>query len=156
MSIQIMGQRLDLAFKELNIKAVKMYETKGEEVLAEMQVWELEKEEYNKLNSVKGSGWKDDYGWWRNNGCNCENDEKFQFIVNNNVMIGFKNEHSWYHNEDEIKEDPELSPPEYKNFSSWFTEYISLSKLYNYTYFVHSLAKINGFTKAEFLQKFEG
>ena len=156
MSVQIIGGNLDLAFEELNILAVKKFEAE-QEYGGSIQVWELSNEELSKLNSVADDNWKFEYGWWRNGGTNCENDEQIEFVVNGEKMIGFKNEHSWYHSDDYLEEldegeEPEL--PEYSTFFDWFTEYYGLSKLENVAYFVHSLAEINELTKAEFFEKY--
>ncbi|QIC46185.1 hypothetical protein GAG94_03040 [Lysinibacillus sphaericus] len=158
MSIQIIGQELDLAFQELNIKANKMYESKEDEINAKIQVWELEDKEYEKLGLIKEDDWKMEYGWWRNGGCNQY--LEFEFTVKGEKMIGFKNNHSWYHSEDYLTEctesNDEPTLPTYNKFSDWFTEYMNLSKLENLAYFAHDLAEINGLTKAEFFVKFEG
>lgn len=159
MNKQIIGQNLDLAFKELPVEAVKMYESKENEFGSKYQVWELTESEYEKLEQVNDDSWKVEYGWWRNGGTNMDGSETLEFNINGNTMIGFKNEYSWYHSEDylsELDEDEEPSLPSYSNFSDWFEEYMGLSKSENLTYFAHSLAKYNKMSKAEFLIKFEG
>ncbi|MEK4025334.1 hypothetical protein [Sporosarcina sp. FSL W7-1283] len=158
MLIQIIGQNLDVAFKELSIKASKVYESKENEFGSKYQVWELAEIEYEKLQLTEDYDWKDGYGWWRNGGCNHSKDGTFEFNVNENKMIGFKNEFHYYHSEEYLSELEEEGEeiPSYSTFSEWFNEYMSLSKEVNLAYFAHSLADINGLTKAEFFQKFEG
>lgn len=158
MTIQIIGQNLDLGLKELSVKGIKMYESKANEYGSKFQVWQLTDSEYDKLSSVKESDWQSDYGWWRNTGCNHPL-TFFKFNVNGENMVGFKNEYHWYHSEDclaELEEDETEEVPPYSSFSEWFSEYMELSKPENLAYFAHSLAQHNGMTNAEFFKKFEG
>lgn len=146
MHIQIIGQNLDVAFKELPIVAQKMYESKSE-----YQVWELSQSEYEKFGLVEDDDWKESYGWWRNNGCN-QPPVFFNFTVNGNSMIGFKNKHSMYHDSSET----DMTPPKFTSFSNWFEEYMGLSKSENLAFFANSLAEYNDLTVADFFKKFEG
>lgn len=158
MTIQIIGQNLDVAFQELPIEAKKLYESKENEYGNKYQVWKLTESEHEKFGLVEEDDWKESYGWWRSGGCN-QSPVFLDFTVNGKQMIGFKNEHSWYHSEDclsELEEDEEPTLPSYSSFSDWFSEYMGLSKPENLAFFAHSLAEYNGLTIAEFFKKFEG
>lgn len=146
---EIIGGKLDLAFKELDIEATKTYESATNEFGSRIQVWVLPDESYNKLINITEDDWEYNYGWFRLGGCNYEGDILTNFMINGEEMIGFEVANHRF-------VDEELEVLEYDSFSDWFYDYMNLSKLENMAYFANSLAKYNQMSITEFFIKFEG
>lgn len=147
--MKIIGGNLDLAFTVLGLSAIKLHETEKDQWGISLQVWELEDDSWYTLSMMDEDSWKDEYGWWRNSRCNYRN-KLIEFKINNESMIGYKEEIHYLH-------EPEYEtnkPIEFKSLYDYFTEYIGISKYENFTYFIHSLAEINGMSKAEMLKKY--
>ncbi len=59
--IEILGGDLDLAFKELNINAIKTYQGESK-FYYKFQVWELNEDDFEKLCSISENDWKYEWG----------------------------------------------------------------------------------------------
>lgn len=155
MNKQIIGANLDLAFTELKINATKVHETEKDWLGVALQVWEMEEKEYQKFGLIEEDDWKLEYGWWRNAGCN-HTGKKHEFIVKGQRMIGFTEDDHYLHDREyyALEDGEELPQIEFVNLHEYFENYIGISKHENYTYFVHSLAEINGLTKAEIFKRY--
>lgn len=158
-SVQIIGGgNLTKAFTDLGIAAAKIYQSDEDQFGIEYQVWEIPTGEFEVLEAFADEEWQSDFGWYRTAGCN-DTSELIEFTVNGQTMLGFKNENSWYHSEDylsELEEGEQPKLPNYKNFTTWFSEYQGLSKPENLAYFAATLAEKNGLSKAEFFEKYQG
>ncbi|MGE6515178.1 hypothetical protein [Lysinibacillus sphaericus] len=155
MNKQIIGANLDLSFPELKISATKVHETEKDWLGVALQVWEMEEREYQKFGLIEEDDWKQEYGWWRNAGCN-HTGKKHEFIVKGHRMIGFAEDNHYLHDREyyALEDGEELPQIKFENLHEYLENYIGISKHENYTYFVHSLAEINGLTKAEIFKRY--
>ena len=131
---EILGGDLELAFETLGVKAMKTFD--GDQY----QVWQLEDEEFEKLDSSDENIWIDDWGWWRHSeGSNMGSVNK-RFSINGHWIS------AWGENS-------------YKNKYISLIEYINLElNLSSETNLCHlsvDLAKQNGLTLGELFNKYQ-
>ena len=150
MKKQIMGQQLDKAMKELNIGAVKVFETSRTKFIAPYQVWEMDAEELDKLSEVKGDDWEDDYGWWRRGSSVFDDHTTQGFIINGHSIQAYETR--------ELDEDEEedLRDTEFLTLFDYFEYVLGATCSYNRVYVATSLAKANVISLAELLEVYQG
>lgn len=159
---EILGSNLDKAFQELNILATKTFENKeGYDNIYKFQVWEMADEKFKKICDIPDEDWKDNWGWWRESSCIYEGRELYEYTVNGKKMLGYipeiDEEEAKYEDNEEDKEFV-LNFYKYiesKNFTAWLSEVFNLSTERNITSFAISLAKENGITLAEFMDRYQ-
>lgn len=162
-TVQIVGGgNLENAFTGFGVSATKLihtYHEFGEQY--GLQIWELTKEDYEKFNELTNQveNWDSSkFGWFRQGGVNVSKNEIITFQVKGQDMLGFKNEHNYYHSDEFLKEceEDEEEPyiPGYFDLFEHLEFYWGASKLENVALFVISLAEINSITNAEFLRKY--
>ena len=150
--MEIMGQNLDLAFKELGINATKVHQTVNRDYEGEYQVWEVFGEDEEKLMNIKNEDWKDEYGWWRTGECMYGGSATVEFTVNGHKMLGYKPERVYFDDEDE-----ELYfQTEYNCYTDWLSGAFDLGNAKNTVIFATSLAKDNEMSLAEFMKTYQG
>lgn len=156
---EIIGGKLELAFRELGITALKTYE--GNTNLDDKtQVWELDDTSFEKLCQINDSDWKDEWGWWRSaDGSNVRNPLS-RFNINKHYIK------AWDGGErlDELKEvNGNTSHPDYcyqdrkyKDLLEYFCDEIGASQPRNVCALAVDLARINNIKLSELFSKYQG
>ncbi|MED3792471.1 hypothetical protein P4571_08440 [Niallia alba] len=142
--VEIMGQSLDKAFRELGIEAKKLIETSSKK----FQVWELSDKEFERLLFVSDDQWEAGYGWWRSGRCIYEGLAEHEYVVNGEKMLG-------YISDSDDKEDLLYIKSKHDSFSDWLSDVMNLSTEKNLVIFAESLASDNGMKLSEFISKYE-
>lgn len=151
---EILGFGLEGAFTALDIHAELRY--KG----AQFEVWAISDKSYDRLCAVPDEEWKDKYGWWRWGECILEGSPLWEYTVNNQKMLGYLDEGRL---DDLIEgEEPEdkldetfYTEREYESYTDWLCEVMSCSTEKHIACFAVSLAKANGLSLAEFMEKYQ-
>lgn len=155
---EILGGELDLAFKELEINAVKTYEgnTKLDD---KTQIWEVDEEGFERLCDMNDDDWKENWGWWRSaegsNMCN----ELDEYIINNSKIIAWDGNNRLAfeeENEDGDEDDRWWFPRKYSNLLGYLSEEIGASQPRNVCALVVDLANINNIKISELFRKCQG
>lgn len=164
-TVQILGHDLADAVRDLNIKAELKYttpETGKFEKLPKFEVWEMSQETFEAFCNVDDDDWKDEYGWWRY-GERSSEDFSGLNIVNGHEMIAFPpEEHAMdfpsenADGEEEEEEEEESGPLSYRHFLQYLDYNQGMSTERNIAITAISLAKANGLTLAEFMNKYYG
>ena len=140
-TIEIMGEDLDLAFKELNVDANKTYQsTDG------FQVWEIN---YNYLDHLENSEWKENYGWWRYGYCTLEGSETTAYMVNDKIMYG------WLPSQSADEDIKFFTENKYASYTDWLSEVFELGTDVNKVIFAKSLARENNMSLKEFISIYQ-
>ena len=58
------GDGIEYAFEELSINAIRTYQGNNNKIPC-YEVWELSRDEFDKLATIKEEDWQNDYGWYR-------------------------------------------------------------------------------------------
>ena len=146
---EILGGKLDKAFSDLKITAIKTYECKNirykyQEVY---QVWELSDEDFNGLCDIKEEDWKDDWGWWRSaEGSNMFGNCK-RYTINNHHIL------AWDGNS---REKYDWMNRKYDSLLSYYCEEHGVSTEKNVCALSVDLAKINNMKMSELFAKYQG
>lgn len=152
--IEILGGDLDLAIKELNVKAVKTATVTKK--IKKYQVWELDENNFEILCDVDENEWKDNWGWWRSaNGAVISPIEKC--TINGIEVFGYHNEALAELNEELQKEEAEedWSYPYqiYTDLFEHFSEARGASQPRNVTALAIEMAKANNMKLSELMIK---
>lgn len=142
--MEILGFGLEKAFSELGVVAQKKYQG------GRFEVWELSNADYQRICSVPDEDWKEDWGWWRSGRCILEGNPLHEYCVHGEKMLG------WLDEEREKEEDSDYIGCPYSTFTDWLIFCWGLGTEKNIACFATSLAKHNGLTLAEFMQKYQG
>ena len=148
--MEIMGQNLDVAFKDLGIQATMTHKTPPQGYESELEVWEMSKSEFEKLCAIKEDEWKYDLSWFRSGECIYGGSATVEYIVNGNTMLGYEPEKPF------DAEDDFAFKREHNCYTDWLSEVMDLGTAKNVVIFATSLAKDNGLTLAEFMKKYQG
>jgi hypothetical protein len=158
---EILGAELDLAFKELNINALKTYEIKNFpwEYSEVYQVWELSEEDFKRICEIPNNEWKDDWGWWRFvEGSNLGGVDS-RYNINNHYIYAWDGV-SRINFEEENKnckpEDRWFRDRKYKTLLNYFCEEIGASTERNVCAVAVDIAKQNGIKMSELFIKYQG
>ncbi len=152
---EILGGDLDLAFKELNINAIKTYE--GNTHLDDVtQIWEVQNEDSEKLCNMSEDDWKYEWGWWRSaEGSNMCNPLEI-FKVNGQEIIAWDGNNRLEADKAEDEDDRYLFEREYYNLLEYFCDEIGASQPRNVCALAVDLARINNIKMSELFQKYQG
>lgn len=150
---EILGNDLEVAFKELSVPATMTY--KGDDY----EVWEMTDAIYDGLCFITDCNWKREYGWWRGaSGCNIKEDED-NFTVNGKNMIGFVEsfrEDEYDDNMEEDEEDRIWREKVYVNLTDYICEGLGASQPKNVVAVAIDLAKMNDMKMSELFKKYQG
>jgi len=172
---EILGGELDLAFKELNIKANKTFQSKHNNTDF-TQVWELSDEDFEKICNIEEKDWKDDWGWWRSSdGSNILGNPICKIKINNNdITVYYDEKRIEQYIEDylekdyisEFKNEEEARNQLFKDYFSekciykTFTEYCcnqwGASTEKNVCAIAVEIAILNNITMGELFNKYQG
>lgn len=154
--MQILANRLEEALKVFNASAELVFQ--GEDY----EVWEIDQDNLDKLNSVDDAVWEaKTEAWFRSStGCVLDGEPLYEFNVNGHKMRG------WI-NTAEIKilnaSDDSMSfgvsdftEAEYFSFIDWLQTVWFVSVENNIAAFAVGLAKYNHMTLAEFMKTYQG
>lgn len=151
---EILGDNLENAFELLKISAKMTY--KGNDY----EVWELSKNEFEKLAALTDADWQDDFGWFRYSRCILEGTTLYQYTVNGETMLGYLDSDAIQNLN--IGEEPEdmldesyYTNPSYDNFTNWLSHVFSLSTKKHIACFAISLATENKLSLSEFMKKYQ-
>lgn len=152
---EILGGDLDLAFKELNINAIKTYE--GNTHLDDVtQIWEVQNEDFEKLCNMSEDDWKYEWGWWRSaegsNVCN----PLSTFIINKEKITAWDDDNRLEADKAEDEDDKYLFDREYSNLLEYFCDEIGASQPRNVCALAVDLANINNIKLSELFKKYQG
>lgn len=155
--IQILGNDLEQAIKDYDIKATLKYKTNRDDLDRfdhRFEVWELTEEERIKIDSIDEDVWLErDYGWYRFGERNTD-PSGVPYIVNGHEMLGYE---PWVldeEDEDEEVEDNTNEPEKFKHFMQYLEEVENLSSDLNIAVTAITLARYNGLTLAEFMARY--
>lgn len=140
--MEIIGAKLDLAFKELDIAATKTFNANDDS----LQVWEINDTDFNNLLVVSDDNWKVEYGWWRTGRSIYEGTADTEYTVNGNKMSGYTNDNVDEYSLDEYK---------YDSYTDWLSNVMSLSTEKNISIHAYSLASDNNMTLTEFMNTYQ-
>lgn len=166
--IEILGNNLEEAFKELKIVAKRTFKGDSDSEFAE--VWALDDANFETLCNVSEEDWKYTYGWWRHaEGANINEVGNVVKMRINDIEI--KAYYCPTFLQDFIDECMEEEPEEYTKeelkcaffdacIYSNFTEYCStqwqVSNLMNVTAIAIETAKLNEISLSELMSKYQG
>ena len=164
------GDGIEYAFDELSINATRTYQGDNDKI-PYYEVWELSRNEFDKLAAIKEEDWKNDYGWYRYATGSVMWDTDAIFTVNNHEMVAWKGGRrldlydSWRDEPEEEKAAFYHSFQEYERMYmpykfTCLTEYLctemGASTATNVCALSVDLAKANGITLAELFKTYEG
>lgn len=117
--------------------------------------------DFSKLYSIPDEEWKEEWGWWRYGHCILEGSASIVYIVNGHKMLGY---------EPKIKidnldnsEDKEIEKEywgykftkDFSTYTEWLHEIMNLGNLKHTACFAVSLAKENGMSLSDFMERFQ-
>lgn len=147
MNKEILAGDLDLAIKELGVIATKTYE--GDTWHSDKtQVWEMSKEEFEKLANVEDEAWKERWGWWRSAEGSNEKGEISTFKIYNKDILAWESEDRTKGFIDDEKD--------YGDLLYYLSDEIGASQPKNICALAIDLAKMNNITMGELFTKYQG
>ena len=164
------GDGIEHAFDELSINAKRTYHGNNNKTQC-YEVWELSRDEFNKLILLKAEDWQDDYGWYRYATESIMWDTDAIFTVNNHEMVAWKGGRRldlydcWCNEPEEEKAAFDYSFQEYERMYMPYkfdclTDYLctemGVSTEKNVCALAVDLAKANSMTLAELFKTYEG
>ncbi len=149
--IEILGGNLDVAFKELNIDAIKTYEG-NTHLNSSTQVWEVSDRDFERLCNIDEDDWEDEWGWWRSSvGSNIRNPLTI-FKIKGQELIAWDGDNRI---EEDKADDKYLFEREYCNLLDYLCDEIGTSQPRNVCALTVDLAKINNMKLSELFIKYQ-
>lgn len=148
---EILGAELDTAFQELDISAIKTYESQKTyneyAYLEKYQVWELSEKDFERISNMNDADWKDAWGWWRYaEGSNLGSVHR-RFNINNHYI------YAWDGYKRDKYNDIERS---YKCLTLYLCNEIGASMERNVCALAVDLARMNNIKLSELFTKYQG
>lgn len=152
---EILGKKIDLAFKELGINAIKTYEEKIDSDY-KTQVWEVDDEDFEKLCNIEDDDWKSEWGWWRHCLGSNMNHPLSEFSINKHKIIAWDGTSRMEAENGKTKMTNGGSPREYSSLLEYFCDEIGASQPRNVCALATDLARINNIKMSELFKKYQG
>ena len=146
---EILGDNLKQAFTDLNINATKTYQSKNNQLNDFNQVWELSDEDFNRLNSINDSEWKDNWGWWRSAKGSNMGYADIRYNINNHYIYAWDGI-------SRFKERNYYCGRKYDTLLQYFCNELGASTERNVCALAVDLAKYNKITMSELFKKYQG
>lgn len=151
--MEILAGGMDKYFDRTGIKATKTWE--GEVIGGEVyQVWDLEQEEFEKLNATADESYKPEE-WWRQSDGSNMGVATVEYIINGKEIKAWDGEWRKDLAEEEEEEDQDMFDREYESLTRYFCDEMGCSQPRNVAALAADLAAQNGTTMAELFQTYE-
>ena len=138
--IEILGNDISKGLEAFGIEAKNTYKSKE----TELCVWEMDSDNFERLDNISDDDWNMEYGWWRSARCLYEGSELKEYKVNGLVMNGYINEDCSIYYDDN-----------FKSFTDWLISIFDLGSERNVAAFATSLAEDNEVTLAMFMKAYQ-